>query len=134
LKVILDKEFLIDLLEPVELIMLANEHSGLGATYFALYLSLVSGYLVVAYLAGEKLTQSQVATVNSIFVLSAVFFTLSTMGNFVFAIAYYTRAPFRDSVLLTFYGMALFDLLVALAMIGGIFACLKFMRDIRRPK
>ena len=130
----MEKTYLIYLLEPAELVMLANEHSGLGATYFALYLSLVSGYLVVAYLAGEKLTKSQVSTVNYIFVLSAIFFTLSTLGNFVFAIGYYSKAPFRNSVLQSFYAMAVFDLLMALAMILGIFACLKFMRDIRAPK
>jgi hypothetical protein len=128
------EERLIDLLSPLEKVTLANEFSSLGATYFTLYLTLLSGYLVVAFLAGRKLTKSQVTTVNWVFILSAIFFTLSTLGNFIFSIGYYMAAPWRESILQGFYLMGALDIVMALAMVAGIFASLKFMKNIRESK
>jgi hypothetical protein len=39
---------------------------------FGILITLMSGYLVVAYLVGEKLTRTQVSIVNSLYVISAL--------------------------------------------------------------
>ena len=127
-------EYIIDILSPVQLVSLANEFSGLGATYFTLYLTLVSGYLITAFLAGSRLTKPQVTTINAIFIISAVFFTLSTLGNFVLSVGFYMAAPWREAARLEFLFMGIYDIFMALAMLAGIFASLKFMKDIRRSE
>ena len=41
------------------------------ATQFSLYLTIISSYMVVAYLVGDKLTNSQVVIVSTLMILSA---------------------------------------------------------------
>ena len=43
----------------------------ISATATAIYLSLVSGYLVVAYVAGKNLEKLQLIVVNTLFVIAA---------------------------------------------------------------
>ena len=46
-----------------------------------MYLSVVTGYLIAAYLAGSKLKQSQASLINTFFVVSAFYFSWSTFIN-----------------------------------------------------
>ena len=52
-------------------IFLGNSQAGLG-----LYLSILTGYLIVAYLVGEKLTRVQVVIVSVLFVFATTSISL----------------------------------------------------------
>jgi hypothetical protein len=115
-----------------ELWTLIVEYNVAMLSTFALYLTLISGFLVVAYLVGEKLTSWQAAIVTAGFTISASFFTFAVFG-------YGTRAVFLigkssseyQSIVMTSYP-ALGVMLSIFVL--GIFASLKFMWDVRHPK
>ena len=115
----------------VESLQLANEFNELGATFFALYVTLVSGYLVTAYLAGAQLTRAQLRLVNAIFIFAAAYFLYSTMSMWVAGISFYLNAA-SDQWQLNSYLAAVFNIVLSIAMLVGIFASVRFMRDVRR--
>ena len=51
-----------------------------GMNGMALYLTVASGYLIVAYLAGKQLTTYQVALISVMFVVFALLFTYGVIG------------------------------------------------------
>ena len=99
----------------------------------AILLSVMSAYLIVAYLAGSKLTHSQAVIVNTLYVLVSVFlvwamFVLAQRGIEVatLAIDLSTQRELGSTPN------------VARALIGLFGVCslasLKFMWDVRHPK
>ena len=95
--------------------------------FMTLYLSVVSGYLCVAYLAGSKLTKLQVSFVTLLYVVFPLHFTLSSFGAFEGAHLMHVEA-FPDSLgpsPVMNRGLAIFQLF-------GIVGCLKFMWDVRK--
>ena len=52
-----------------------------GLTALAILLTLVSGYMVIAYLVGEKLTQIQVLLVNMVYIASGLSVLTSNYGS-----------------------------------------------------
>ena len=117
----------------VELLSLANEFNELGGNYFALYLTILSGYLAVAYLVGSQLTRSQVRLVNVMFVLSSVYFLWSTMGMWAAGLSNYLRAA-SDVWTFSLGLTAALNILLTVAMLAGIVAGLQFMNRIRRQE
>ena len=113
-----------------ELILISQ---GNTSSTLAIYLSLVFGYLAIAYLIGVKLNRSQVATFNGLFLLGGVIGIMPTY-------AYLSRAAFLlqfvsedyKSPASVFIPMAPPG--VALILCLGLVACLKFMWDIRHPR
>lgn len=101
-----------------------------SATMYAIFLTVVSGYLVAAYLVGAKLTRGQVVLINTFFILTCAL-TLAAMVGYVDAAAYYSliAADFRGEESMARYIpgfiLAIVDLLV-------MFGCIKFMWDVRR--
>ena len=104
-------------------------------TCITLLITLVSGYLVVAFLAGDKLTRQQVVIVSSIYLLMSILVLWGSI-EFVgkaegFEIIAYSMAgkefqgflPRGDigNSIMTVFGIA-------------IIASLKFMWDVRNPK
>ena len=59
----------------------------LSLAFMTLYLSVVTGYLIVAYLVGSNLTKFQAAFITLLFVVFSVHFTLSGFGAFEAAYA-----------------------------------------------
>lgn len=57
-----------------------NINSGMNAV--TLYLSIVSAYLVVAYLVGKKMSFFQMMLATTLFVVFASFFSFGTFGFF----------------------------------------------------
>ena len=53
---------------------------GTSMTATTLYLSIVSGFLVVGYTVGAQLSRFQLAVVSTLFVLFAFFFAVSTFS------------------------------------------------------
>ena len=97
---------------------------GYGMTAMALYFTVVSGYLIGAYMVGAQLSRSQVWIVTSLFVVFAFSLVFGTFS--FFAAASSTGERSLGSIE---YWLAP---ILGLAEIAGIVASLKFMFDIRR--
>jgi len=97
---------------------------GYGMTAMALYFTVVSGYLVGAYMVGAQLSRSQVWIVTSLFVVFAFSLVFGTFSFFAAASAFGESST--DSVE---YWLAP---IIGVAEVAGIAASLKFMFDIRR--
>ena len=100
---------------------------------FGYYLTILASYLVVAYMAGNKLTTSQAFTISILFIFGA-------MTTAYTSYAYLSRAVELADVLESLnpdrtYGAQPFsrNLIVALQFLG-VLACLRFMWDVRHPK
>lgn len=97
-----------------------------------LYITIVFGYLVVAYMAGAKLLRSQVVIVNSLFILFTLLVKLGEHGAF-------TRAAFLHNFISPEYTPTHPDSLQIAAsvtyLVGiiGVVASLIFMWLIRHP-
>ena len=103
-------------------------------TCISLLITLVSGYLVVAFTVGNRLTRQQVIIVNSIYLLMSIFVLWGT-------VAMVGKAHGFEVIAYSMAGAA-FDEFVprgdianSIAIIFGfaIVASLKFMWDIRHP-
>lgn len=98
----------------------------------SLYLTVLSGYLIVAYLAGSKLTRMQCSIITVAFVLSAFLFSGAVRGygyRALFLIGktseeYHTWQMMNEPSLL----------FILTTMAGGVIAALRFMWDVRHPR
>jgi hypothetical protein len=97
---------------------------GYGMTAMALYFTVVSGYLIVAYLVGEQLSKSQIIIVSSLFSVFA--FSLVFGSYSFFAEANRVGSVTASSVE---YWLAA---VIGLAELAGIISAFKFMFDIRK--
>ena len=99
----------------------------------SVFITIMSGYLVVAWLVGDKLTRAQVGLINVLFVGFQVMLILSWSGRWEF---YFRLAKQLYSFDPIFYAVthpaivALFGVLMVVSIVGS----LKFMWDIRHPK
>ena len=106
---------------------MVGEFYGQAMVAMSLYVTAVSGYLLVAYFVGERLTALQTAIFTCLFVFFSSFMTFGAYGFFAnanyFGLTYGRGlAPqWTDEVCLTLQGL-------------GIIASLKFMWDVRYPK
>jgi len=105
-------------------------------SFSALGFTLVSGYLVIAYLVGDKLTIRQVSLVNAIFLVANISSTLGvavSASNGLLGIRQ-AAAGLNEVTALT-QNQAMAVVIVGLVVnIAIVFGCLKFMWDIRHPK
>ncbi len=113
-----------DRLEPVVNVMVIH---GNGLTALALYLTILSGYLVVAYIAGTDLERVQVYFINTIFVFFAGILALYSSVLFYAGLRFGPGEGAPDR-----YFYALF-IIIACEMIA-ILGAIKFMYDIRARK
>jgi len=99
----------------------------------ALFITILSGYLIVAWLVGEKLTRAQVIFINILF----SFFQLSLVAGWSsrWSLSYRYQDALH-SIDPSFYELNSPAPLVAfaLAMCASIPGCLKFMWDVRHPR
>jgi hypothetical protein len=93
----------------------------------ALYVTVTSGYLLVAYLVGKDLTRLQAAIISVLYVVFSAFNTFAVVSYF--QVAYYYGHTYGTGLVPSWppYGMGTL-------FIFGILACLKFMWDVRHPK
>jgi hypothetical protein len=99
----------------------------------ALFISVLSGYLIIAWLVGKRLTRAQVVFINVLF----IFFQLSLVGGWAsrWALSYrYSSA--LNSIDPSFYEVSnpVFLWAFPIAMIASVPGSLKFMWDVRHPK
>ena len=106
-----------------------NINAGMGAV--TLYLTVVTTYLVAAYLAGEKLTRFQTILTTSLFIVFALVFTFGSIAFFQSSTE--ITAKYGSEV-----GIGTFPIqyswVIGCAEIFGILGSLKFMFDVRNKK
>lgn len=100
----------------------------LSLAFMTLYLSVVTGYLIVAYLVGSKLTKFQSAFITVLFTVFAIHFTLSSFGSF--EVAYATHQKFSPAG--TVGPSPIMNRSLAVFQLVGVLGCLKFMWDVRK--
>ena len=101
----------------------------------SLYFALVSGYLIMAYLIGEKLTRLQVSVVNGLFVLWTVGILMGyfTSVEAVFDLSQAIQNLENPTVGDNTGSAASFHMFSAIQVVG-IIASLVFMWSVRHPK
>ena len=97
-------------------------------TSWGLYFSAISGYLVVAYLVGQKLTRSQLIIISALFVAIALVMAFTGFSLTERAIQLEVELEGERDAL----DSASYFMLVA--QILGVVAALKFMIDVRKPE
>ncbi len=109
-------------LTPAEQLESIAAMADIGISTLAIYISVISGYLVVAFLIGKRLTKSQLTIVTSLFV---VFGLILSFGSFIF---------FQNVALINGEGDWRNNLPLALFVIQviGMVAAIKFMLDMRK--
>lgn len=104
-------------------------------THASIFLTLISGYLVVAYLVGEKLTRLQVSIATAIYIVAATYeglFLASTFRALVLARESYLKLEpaFSDSAFVVVRG----DQIGLVVLFAGVLAPLWFMWSVRHAK
>ena len=111
---------------------IASFNSGAGS-WSAMYFTILSAYLVAAYLAGAQLSHSQMLIVSGAFVVAAsmcCFVAVShTLRSLEFAIEVRLLNPSREFAVKPWVPLVWGALLSA-----GVLIALKFMWDVRHPK
>lgn len=106
---------------------LTTEILGQAQSAMGLYLTVISGYLLVAYFLGSELTRLQTVIITVLFVF---FGTANTFA----IVSYFESAAYFGHT----YGAGRAPLWagpgIAVTFGGGILAALKFMWDVRQPK
>ena len=119
-----------------ELILFINAQVDVIGTHISIFLTVVSAYLVISYLVGDKLTRPQVAVATSIYIVAYVFESIILAGLFR-ALLVAMRA-YEDKYTITsewvfegISGSSYFGLAIILAIF---LSSLWFMWSVRHPK
>ena len=100
---------------------------------FAMYITVLSGYVIAAFVAGERLNRAQVSIVNALFVCITVFLTIGTVACYSRTSEYAIRLlefdPNRAARFNEFVPMY-----IGVIQILGIVSCLYFMWSSRHTK
>jgi hypothetical protein len=116
-----------------ELVDVLISYNTAALSAMALYLTTVSSYLIVAYLAGKNLATSQVVIISVLFIVFGLLFGYA-------AFAYMRRGLLMADELRTmnpgeFVGISPWIVFLATGVLfAGILASLRFMWEIRHPK
>ena len=117
-----------------ETILLKIEAANLAAQLMAsamasmgLYITVVSGYLIISYLVGAKLSKMQNIIVSILFITSALFMILGVYLHM-------QRAHYWANLYSSNPNVYLYSVVCTSIFLMGIIAALKFMHDIRKNK
>ncbi|MDH4041461.1 MAG: hypothetical protein OEV88_12460 [Gammaproteobacteria bacterium] len=104
--------------------------------FLVVYLTLVSSYLVIAFMVGKSLLRRQVALINTFFIAFSLFNLFAQAMSLRNALMAYSNAAsgLEDMLSMTTNQILVLILTTAFFEIGIILACIKFMWDIRHPK
>ena len=117
-----------------ELIEAVTSYFDIGIAALTLYVTICSGYLIVAYMVGGNLTNSQAFIVSTLycFVAGVTTFAFRTWSQRSFDYLAFQESSGLSSIDLgTFRPLAT---VLTTIMFAGVVACLKFMWDVRHPK
>lgn len=116
-------------MDAFEVITVINQGISGAVSAIALYLTVISGFLVAAFMVGEKLNKYQMILVTSLFVVFSLFFTIGTyiqlVGNNNIVLIY--GAEFGFEFFPNSYIWA-----ITTAEILGIIGSIYYMYDIRK--
>ena len=114
-----------------EIVEAITSYYDLVISLMGLYITVVSAYLIVAYLAGSKLTTSQIFIINVLFVVMS---GVTTYGAYGFLRRAFEYIEMQNALNpnLTSYATPILAIVLPALMLGGIIAALKFMGDVKR--
>ena len=117
-----------------ELIEATTAYFDLAVAALTLYVTICSGYLIVAYMVGGNLTNSQALIVSTLycFVAGVTAYACRIWGQRSFDYLAFQESSGLSSIDIEASPNAL-SLMTAI-MFAGVVACLKFMWDVRHPK
>jgi hypothetical protein len=102
-------------------------------SWMGLYMSILSAYLIVAYLAGRNLTRSQMTIISICFATFAFLTAYSSVANATRILEFSNELrelnPSRVYAVNSWIIIA-----VEVLLYGGVIVALKFMWDVRHPK
>ena len=106
---------------------------GNSQTAMALYVSILSGYLVIAYVVGRKLSRFQVRVVSTLFATTALYVTFILTVWWQRALEFALEAKaLNPNRIVTNSQLGVY--VTGLLFCMGILAALYFMWDVRRTK
>ena len=117
-----------------ELIEAITSYFDIALVALTLYVTISSGYLIVAYMVGGNLTNSQALIVSTLYCFVA--------GVTAYACRIWAQRSFDYLAFQESSGLNSIDIeasptalgLMTAIMFAGVVACLKFMWDVRHPK
>ncbi len=116
-----------------DLVEATGMYYGLTVDVLSFYFTVTSGFLIVAYLAGDKLTKSQMIIISTLYIgmasLASYGATVWTLRGVFFA---FQQMDIDRNV--PIYANYFIPISLSVFLAGGIFASLKFMWDVRHPK
>ena len=116
-----------------ELIEAAGIYYALSGDMLSLYLTATTGFLIAAYLIGDKLTRFQLITVSSLYLVFAIATSYLVVGYGVRGISY-TWALAEVNPNTQIGATYVVPAALGFVLLSGIFACLIFMWQVRHPK
>jgi hypothetical protein len=116
-----------------ELVEAANSSWSLVVSALGVYITIVSAYLIAAYLAGVKLTTSQVGIISALFVTMASTLMMGLYGWATRGTYYTIELAALNSDAFAYGNSGVPIVLTSLCSVA-ILASLKFMWDIRDTK
>ncbi|NKB97376.1 MAG: hypothetical protein GKR90_02590 [Pseudomonadales bacterium] len=117
---------------PAEVIASAGVYNEAGLTLLSIYLTVLSAYLVMAYVAGADLRTSQLVIINLLFLTFAGLVGYGAVARFYEATLVEQQYGAPISSAPDPGGVMIWVLSVILSL--GVFGALKFMSDIRKKE
>ncbi len=116
-----------------ELVDAAASYLSLLQTWIATYFTVLTAYLITAYVAGINLTRSQVSIINVGFMVLGGLCSLGATGTAARFLEF-TRQVAELNPQRIYLASDPMSWAVSAVLFGGLLAALKFMWDIRHPK
>ena len=114
-----------------ELVEAANSTFALVVDLLTFYMTITSAYLLVAYIAGAKLSRFQITVVSVLYIFMGSASTYALSLWMIRGIYYMARVQALDATA-PINPTAIIPLMIIAALIGGIVTSLIFMWNIRR--
>jgi hypothetical protein len=114
-----------------ELLDLAQSALSNSTASYAIFLSIVSGYLITAYLVGSELTRAQVSLLTTLFLIVTALATWAMCAFNYWADQYSTMARGEGVASTIMSTQPFIPIMLAAINILTVAACLFFMRNIR---
>ena len=118
-----------------EFASLAMEAQNTVTSVFALFLTIVGGYLLAAWMVGIKLDRTQFIIVTFLFVFVEIQLLVGWFGRWSWFWHYYEQAQALNPLSVPNAEMVPFSIaLTGLLMLFTVFGAVKFMWNVRHPK
>jgi len=119
---------------PYEYVDLSQSAFGNSISSYAVFLSIVTGYLVTAYLVGAKLTRTQVSILTILFLIVMVFMIWSMSAYVYWGIQFGYQASPETAGRSFMSPRPFIPGLLALVNLFTVAMCFFFMWNVRHPK